>query len=88
MNRRNWLKTAAGLLVAAPMVVRAENIMRVRTPLPAWGDILRDSVPIAPPFIETVEYNITDDSLFVLRTYSTGRRVALPYRREHGLLTR
>lgn len=29
MNRRSWLKTAAGIL-AAPAVVRAESIMRVR----------------------------------------------------------
>ena len=29
MNRRNWLKTAAGILVA-PAIVRAESIMRVR----------------------------------------------------------
>lgn len=39
MNRRSWLKTAAGLLVA-PAVVRAESLMRVRPvvppELPAW----------------------------------------------------
>lgn len=29
MDRRSWLKTAAGLLVA-PAIVRAESIMRVR----------------------------------------------------------
>lgn len=29
-TRRNFLRSAAGLLIAAPMVVRAENIMRVR----------------------------------------------------------
>lgn len=29
MNRRSWLRTAAGLLVA-PAIVRAESLMRVR----------------------------------------------------------
>lgn len=29
MNRRSWLRTAAGILVA-PAIVRAESIMRVR----------------------------------------------------------
>jgi len=33
-TRRNFLRSAAGLLIAAPMVVRAENIMRVVKPLP------------------------------------------------------
>ena len=35
MNRRNWLRNAAGLLIAAPMVVRAESLMRVRQ-VPPW----------------------------------------------------
>lgn len=42
MNRRNWLRNAAGLLVAAPMVVRAESIMRVRPIAPSGLTILMD----------------------------------------------
>jgi hypothetical protein len=29
LTRRNWLRNAAGLLVAAPMVVRADSLMKV-----------------------------------------------------------
>ena len=29
MNRRNFIKNATGLLIAAPMVCKAENIMRI-----------------------------------------------------------
>jgi len=39
VNRRDWIKGAAGLLVA-PAIVRAESIMRVRPVTPAlawWG---------------------------------------------------
>lgn len=41
MNRRSFIRTAAGLLVAAPMVVRAESIMRVR-PVEPCGNLLID----------------------------------------------
>lgn len=37
MNRRAWLRTAGGIL-AAPAIVRAESIMRVRPVVPVvWG---------------------------------------------------
>lgn len=39
MNRRAFLRTAAGLLVAAPAIVRAESIMRVRPVAPPWQSI-------------------------------------------------
>lgn len=30
MNRRNFIKNAAGILIAAPMVVNANSIMRIQ----------------------------------------------------------
>ena len=63
MNRRNWLKTTAGLLVAAPFVVRAESIMRVR---PVVGpQALRwvgDSI-----FSEEIVYNELNGELYKIR---------------------
>ena len=32
MNRRSFIKNAAGLLVCAPMVVRAESLMKITLP--------------------------------------------------------
>lgn len=40
MNRRNWLRNAAGLLVAAPFVVKANSIMQVRPLLPNVSDAI------------------------------------------------
>lgn len=34
MLRRNFIRSAAGLLIAAPMVVKADSIMRVKPVLP------------------------------------------------------
>jgi hypothetical protein len=70
MNRRNWLKTAAGLLVAAPMVVRAENIMRVQArPLPRLAGEWRDG---------DVFYNIPDDRMYMIRIDWLGRKSYTP----------
>lgn len=40
ITRRNFLRTASGLLVAAPMVVRAENLMQILQPWERMGAIV------------------------------------------------
>lgn len=56
LNRRNFIKNAAGLLVAAPMVVKAESLMFVNPSLTDGVDLRcwmrKDVVGVAIPITE------------------------------------
>ena len=43
-NRRQFLRTATGLLVGAPAIVRPESLMRIRTPKPELGQALANFI--------------------------------------------
>ncbi len=82
LTRRNWLKTAAGLLVAAPFVAKAETLMRIARPTriaPAGiPDITRQALAIVAlqgACIREIEgYDISGDQ-FVRRIDVIGEAV-------------
>ena len=49
MTRRAFLRTAAGLLVAAPAIVRAESIMPVRRRLLTCDQVTREALQLLEP---------------------------------------
>lgn len=54
MNRRNFIKNSAGILIAAPMVVKSESLMKI-------------CVPPKTQFIQVGGFylgNVTNESLF------------------------
>ena len=63
-TRRNFIRSLAGIFIAAPMVVRAENIMRVRpehlTPLKGEFGIIEGFTFFTSPGVTVREIDYSD----------------------------
>ena len=60
MKRRSFIKNSAGLLLAAPMVVRAESIMRV-APVADYARILEEQCIIDLNQYQVMPWDSSDE---------------------------